>query len=91
MAFVASEKVDSTRLRTAISNGPIRQQIMSFTCLSTDTSGTVTATNLNEIQSIIVPGLVLTAAATFAGNVATLAFNAPGGTTIAGDLIVMGI
>lgn len=91
MAFLAVDKADSTRLRVPVSVGPIRQQIMSFTCLSTDTSGTVTADGLTEIQAILIPGLVLTASATFSGNVATLAFNAPGGTTVAGDLIVMGV
>ena len=91
MAFVALDKTDGTRIRPAISLGPIKMQNMTFTCLSTDTSGTVTADNLIEIAAIIIPGLVQTAAASISGNVATLTFNAPGGTTVAGDLIVLGV
>jgi hypothetical protein len=91
MAFSASILSDSTRGRNAISVGPLKIQVMTYTCVSTDTSGTVTAPGLIEITAIHVDGLVQTTAATFAANVATLAFNAPGGTTVAGTITVYGI
>ncbi len=91
MAFTATIQTDSSRLRNPISLGPVKMQAMTYTALSTDTSGTITVPGFVEVNHIVIDGLVQTAAATFAGNVATLTFNAPGGTTVAGDIIAYGI
>ena len=91
MAFVAIDATDSSRLRRPVGMGDRKMQLMTYTCLSTDTSGTVTADGLTEITQIQIDGLVQTALATFAGNVATLAFNAPGGTTVAGSITCWGV
>ena len=64
----------------SFSIGPVRQQIVTYTCLSTDTSATVTFDRLRTVYAIESDGgLVYTAAPTFSGNVATLAFTAPTG------------
>lgn len=91
MAFVATIQTDSSRMRNPIALGPIKMQAMTWTALSTDTSGTVTVPGFVEVTHIVIDGLLQTSAATFATNVATLAFTAPGGTTVAGDLIAYGI
>lgn len=91
MSFSATIQTDSSRMRSPISLGPIKMQAMTYTCVSTDTSGTVTVPGLIEVNHIMVDGLIQNAAATFAGNVATLSFNAPGGTTIAGYIVAYGI
>lgn len=91
MSFVATIQTDSSRARSPISLGPIKMQLLTYTCVSTDTSGTVTVPGFIEVTSIIVDGLVQTTAATFSANVATLTFVAPGGTTVAGDIVAYGI
>lgn len=63
---------------------------MTYSAASADTSGTVTATALSSVTGIIIPGVVLTAAPTFSGNVVTLAFADPAA-TIAGTLLVIGV
>jgi len=77
MAFAATALTsDAGR---GISIGPKKVQFMTWTAASADTSGTVTATALSRIDLVIVAGgnLSLTAAATYSGNVATLAFTDP--------------
>lgn len=92
MAFTATVLSDSTRLRPAWSNGFGKTQLMTWTMLTTDTSGTVTAPNLVEIQAILLDGVNLSTAATFSGNVATLTFTAAGTTgAVAGTLVCMGV
>lgn len=88
MAFAASISTVEPR---AISLGPVKMQIMTYSVASADVSGTVTATNLIRIQHIVVDGgLTLTAAPTFSGNVATLAFADPAATRY-GTILVYGI
>lgn len=74
MAFAAS---NSTEPR-AFSIGPLKMQIMTFTAASGDTSGAPTFDGLSSIDSVVVTGgIYLTAAPTFSGNTATLAFTDP--------------
>jgi hypothetical protein len=79
MAFAAASLTAEPR---SFSIGPWKEQIMTYSVASGDTSGTVTADSLTEIVAIIVDGVcgVATAAPTFAGNVATLAFVNPAAT-----------
>lgn len=61
----------------ALSIGPVKIQVLEFVANSGSTSGTVTADNLSKVSHIINgggSGLLMTAAPTFSGNVATLAF-----------------
>ncbi len=62
----------------SISQGPVKFQFVELVAASGATSGTVTATRLNEIYHIIIPGITSqTSAPTYATNVATLAFTVP--------------
>ncbi len=62
----------------SISLGPVKIQLVNIVANSGATSGTCTATNLNEIYHIIIPGIKShTAAPTYSANVATLAFTVP--------------
>lgn len=62
----------------AYSIGPVKQATYTFTAVSGDTSGSITAGMLNQIDAVIVSGgMRLTAAPTIAGNVVTLAFADP--------------
>lgn len=64
--------------------------MMTWTCVSGDTSGTVTADGLSSAKHIIMDGgLANTAAPTFSGNVVTLAFTDPAASRY-GTLIVIG-
>lgn len=73
----------------AMSIGPLKIQIMTFSVASADTSGTVTFDSLSSISGVIVSGIVQTAAPTFSGNVATLAFVDPAATRY-GQIIAFG-
>ena len=87
MAFAA---VNSTSEPRAYSTGPLKKQILTWSCISGDTSGTVTATSLSSVQHIILDGgLILTAAPTFSGNAVTLAFNDPA-VSVFGTCVVYG-
>lgn len=87
MAFAA---VNSTKEPRAFSLGPLKCQILTWSAASGDTSGTVTADKLIGIDHIVLDGgLVLSAAPTFSGNVATLAFVNPAA-TVYGTLMVFG-
>jgi len=61
----------------SFSIGPIKQQILNFSIASGDVAGTITADALSSVGQVIVSGIELTAAPTFAGNVITLAFADP--------------
>lgn len=89
MAFVATKLSAEPR---AISLGPIKEQYFTFTAVSGDTSGTITADALIDraSQILIDGGLKLTAAPTFAGNVVTIAFADPAANAF-GSIIVRGI
>lgn len=88
MAFAATA---STKEARSFSIGPLKAQILTFTAVSGDSSGTVTATGLTTAMHIIMDGgLALTAAPTFSGNVVTLAFTDPAANAF-GTLIVLGV
>lgn len=74
-----------------MSIGPLKVQFLTYSVASADTSGTVTCAGLNEVMHIIVDGAagVHTAAPTFSGNVATLAFVDPAATRY-GTIIAIG-
>lgn len=86
MAFVAT---NSTKEPRSFSIGPLKIQIMTYAAASADVSGTVTADGLSSAQHIILDGLQQTTAASFSGNVVTLAFEDPAA-TVTGTLIVIG-
>jgi hypothetical protein len=89
MAFAASNLTAEPR---ALSIGPVKLQLMTFTAVSGDTSGTITASAIiDRIDQIIIDGgLKLTAAPTFSGNVATIAFADPAANAF-GNIIVIGV
>ena len=88
MAFVAT---DSTAEPRSMSIGPLKLQILTFTCISGDTSGTVTADKMSTAKHIIMDGgLDLTAAPTMSGNVVTLAFTDPAASRF-GTIMVLGV
>ena len=87
MAFVASNSSSEPR---SFSLGPLKLQILTFSAVSGDTSGTVTADRLSSISHLFIDGgLGLTAVPTFSGNVATLAFADPLANR-AGTIFVLG-
>ena len=87
MAFAATA---STKEPRSFSIGPVKVQILTYSVASGDTSGTVTADKLTSVDAIFMDGgLVLTAAPTFATNVATLAFVNPAATRY-GTIMVVG-
>lgn len=89
MAFAASAITGD--VGRGMSIGPKKIQLMTWSVASGDTSGTITATNLSRIDLVRVSGgLSLTAAATYSGNVATLAFADPAA-TIHGTVECIGV
>lgn len=60
--------------------GPLNVEIQQFSCVSTDTSGTVTAARLSRVDDVMIMGLgscALTSAPTISGQTVTLAFADP--------------
>jgi hypothetical protein len=87
MAFAA---VNSTKEPRSFSIGPLKVQVMTYSAASADTSGTITADALKEVFHVILDGAIShTAAPTFSGNVATLAFADPAA-TVYGTVICIG-
>lgn len=88
MAFAATA---STKEPRAFSVGPLKVQYFTYSVASGDTTGTITATGLKEVFHVIVDGVcgVATAAPTFSGNVATLAYVNPAATRY-GTIICIG-
>jgi hypothetical protein len=87
MAFAASNSSSEPR---SFSIGPLKMQILKYTAVSGDTSGTVTCDALYEVDHIVMDGgLALTAAPTFSGNVATVAFTNPAANR-AGTILAFG-
>lgn len=88
MAFVATALSAEPR---SYSLGPVKEQLFTYTALSGDTSGTLTATALSTIFAIIIDGgMRHSAAPTFSGNVATLAFVDPSTGGLFGTIRVIG-
>jgi hypothetical protein len=87
MAFAATA---STKEPRSFSIGPLKVQIFTYTAVSGDTSGTITATALKEAFHVILDGsLTHSAAPTFSTNVVTLAFVDPAANRF-GTVIVIG-
>ena len=87
MAFAA---VDSTSDGRKFSQGPVNMQIMTWSAISGDTSGTITADRMSSVSHVIIDGgLVMNAAPTYATNVVTLAFNDPVA-SVYGTILVFG-
>ena len=87
MAFAAS---NSTKYPQAFSIGPLKVQIMTYSAASADVSGTITADSMSTLMHVYVDGKIQhTAAPTFSGNVATLAFADPAA-TVYGTIICIG-
>jgi hypothetical protein len=75
MAFTATDSSPEAR---SFSLGPVKMQIVTWTCVSGDTTGTITADKMAQVFHVILDGgLDYTAAPTYATNVATLAFTDP--------------
>lgn len=88
MAFAATNSTSEPR---SFSIGPLKVQVLTYTAADNDVAGTITADALKEVSHVIVDGgLVLTAAPTYATNVATLAFADPGTGGLFGTIICFG-
>lgn len=70
----------SGQLGRSFSIGPVKVQKLKFSADSGATGGTATFTGLSSIDHVEVEGVVLSAAVTVSGNVATLAFTDPAAT-----------
>lgn len=87
MAFAAADATGEPR---AMSVGPLKMQLLTWSAISGDTTGTVTADKLYLAQSLIMDGgLILNAALSFSGNQVTIAFNDPAA-SVFGNIIVLG-
>ncbi len=87
MAFAAANLSAEPR---AFSIGPYKIQLMTWSVASADVSGSITADSLSRVDAIYLSGgLTLTAAPTFATNVATIAFVDPAATRY-GTVMVVG-
>lgn len=75
MSIAASE---ASYEPASVSIGPVKIQTLEVVINSGATSGTVTASRLKDLYHILIPGIKsYTAAPTYSGNVATLAFTVP--------------
>ncbi len=89
MAFTASA-LTTNGLNRSQSIGPNKIQVMTWTAGNGDTSGTITADALSEVFQVILTGCTQTAAPTYSGNVATVAFADPAA-TVYGQVICIGV
>ena len=86
MSFAASNLTAEPR---AFSIGPYKIQLMTWSVASGDTSGTLTADSLSKVDQVYLSGgLTLTAAPTFATNVATIAFVNPAATRYGSAILI---
>lgn len=88
MAFSASNSSSEPR---SFSIGPLKQQLMTYSVASGDTTGTITADKLSSISMVIIDGVCATrtAADSISGNVVTLAFVDPAATRY-GNIVLLG-
>lgn len=86
MALSGSSPSNESR---SYSIGPQKIQQLNISAANGDTSGTLTFDRLSSIDFVIVSGLIMSAAPTFSGNVATLAFADPLA-TVYGQVIAFG-
>lgn len=95
MAFSATL---STKEPRSFSIGPLKMEIHTFTMLSDDTSGTVTAKSLERVDhAIVVGGVNMSAAPSISGKTVTLTFEDIDDATptheqknVAGQVILLG-
>jgi hypothetical protein len=77
MAFAATMTTDAG-LERPFSIGPVKRMHFTYTAVSGDTTGTITVPGLSQVLFIQLDGgLTYSAAPTFSGNVATIAFTNP--------------
>jgi hypothetical protein len=79
MAFTASILTGELGRKLSI-GGAVNIELQSFSCLTSDTAGTVTAVTLSRVDQVVLlaPGTICqTAAPSISGNVATLALADP--------------
>lgn len=88
MAFAATLSTKEPR-KVAVA-GPLKMEIFTFTAASADVSGTITSKNLHTIYHVLMDGVVQSAAATFAGGVATVTFVDPAA-TVFGTILLIGV
>lgn len=87
MAFAASGLSNEPR---SYSIGPLKEQILSYTAISGDTSGTATADRLASVLAVkAISGPLAAAAFTISGNVITLTFTDPVA-SVSGNIVVVG-
>lgn len=88
---MAVAATNSTTEPRSFSIGPKKIQILRFTAVSGDTTGTLTADALTYVDEVILSGGIrFTAAPTIAGNVVTLAFTDPSTGGYFGTVICIG-
>lgn len=70
---------DSTKYPPSLSIGPVKIQVMDFVANSGETAGTIAVPGIANLQHILMgdSGIKHSAAPTFSGNTATLAFTVP--------------
>jgi hypothetical protein len=88
MSFAAT--ISSSEGRKFSIGGPLRGELLTFTAVSGDTSGTITSKNLHQIYHCIIDGVQLTAAPTFSSGVATVTFADPGANAF-GTILLIGV
>jgi hypothetical protein len=77
MAFAATMST-APGLERPFSLGPVKAQTFTYTAVSGDTSGTITVPGMSTVKLIVLDGgLTYSAAPTYSGNAATLAFTDP--------------
>lgn len=88
MAFSYTQK--TIKGVSSYQSGPFKMEIGTYSAVSGDTSGTITAGSLHRIDFVHVVGsLALTADTTYSGATATLAFTDPVA-TVKGTVILYG-
>ena len=88
MAFSAT--LSTSEPRKVSLGGPLKAELFTYSAASGDTSGTITSKNLHTIYHVLMDGVVQSAAATFAANVATVTFVDPAA-TVYGSIILIGV
>lgn len=88
MAFVATQQ--PIRGTQSHSVGPFREEHGTYSCNATDTTGTITAKSLAEVDFVLISGLNLSSNSTYSGNAATIAFAVTGVASSNGTYILYG-
>ena len=83
----------TNNLSRAVSLGPVKIEVVNYTAISADTTGTVTSKYLHEIDAVIVDGLQCSAQVisnTYPAASVALTFTAVPVTGAAGTIILIG-